>query len=556
MEGKMQEYQKWKNYEGLEESLKQELAKLTEEEINDAFFKNLEFGTGGIRGIMGVGTNRMNIYTLTKANYGYANFLLKHFKNPQVVIAYDNRKNSNEFALISARVLGTLGIKTYLFKEITPTPVLSFAIRYLKANGGIVITASHNPPIYNGYKVYNADGSQLNPEFAKEVLDEANKLEDIFSFTPKTKEELEKEGLIQYLDDEVYNAYLNLVKKLSLNNLKKDNFKIVFTSLHGTSSHLGFKLLKELGYDVILVEEQSVPDPEFSTVKSPNPENKEAFNYALRYAKKYNADLCLATDPDADRIGVMYKDNREYKFLDGNQIGALMLYYLVNNRNDLTNKVMFNTIVTSRLGEEIAKAKGIEVFSTLTGFRYIAEQIKLLEGTDKEFFFGYEESNGYLVADFVRDKDSLQSMLVMAELTNYYKQQGMTLSDVLEEIYEKYGYYINETISYTYTGIEGMEKINRLMEHFRTFNFSRINIDRKEDYLYQTVNGEPGLIKLPKSNVLKFYLEDGSWFALRPSGTEPKIKLYISVRGSEREICANKFKKLKAYLEKIISEVQ
>ena len=552
----MQEYQKWKNYEGLEESLKQELAKLTEEEINDAFFKNLEFGTGGIRGIMGVGTNRMNIYTLTKANYGYANFLLKHFKNPQVVIAYDNRKNSNEFALISARVLGTLGIKTYLFKEITPTPVLSFAIRYLKANGGIVITASHNPPIYNGYKVYNADGSQLNPEFAKEVLDEANKLEDIFSFTPKTKEELEKEGLIQYLDDEVYNAYLNLVKKLSLNNLKKDNFKIVFTSLHGTSSHLGFKLLKELGYDVILVEEQSVPDPEFSTVKSPNPENKEAFNYALRYAKKYNADLCLATDPDADRIGVMYKDNREYKFLDGNQIGALMLYYLVNNRNDLTNKVMFNTIVTSRLGEEIAKAKGIEVFSTLTGFRYIAEQIKLLEGTDKEFFFGYEESNGYLVADFVRDKDSLQSMLVMAELTNYYKQQGMTLSDVLEEIYEKYGYYINETISYTYTGIEGMEKINRLMEHFRTFNFSRINIDRKEDYLYQTVNGEPGLIKLPKSNVLKFYLEDGSWFALRPSGTEPKIKLYISVRGSEREICANKFKKLKAYLEKIISEVQ
>lgn len=552
----MQEFEKWKNYEKLEESLKEELSNLKEEEIKDAFYKNLEFGTGGIRGIMGVGTNRMNIYTLNKANYGYAQFLNKHYTNPKVVIAYDNRKNSYEFALSSARTLATHGVKVYLFKEITPTPVLSFAIRYLKTDGGVVITASHNPPIYNGYKVYANDGSQLNPIYAKEVLDEANKLEDIFSLDLKSVDELKTSGMIEFLDDSVYDAYISEVKKLTLNNLKKDKFKVVFTPLHGTSARLGKRLLTELGYNVIVVEEQCVPDPNFSTVKSPNPENKEAFAYAIRYAKQHDADLCIATDPDADRIGIVYKETRDYKFLDGNQIGALMLYYLVNNRKDLKNKVMFNTIVTSKLGEEIVKSKGIEVISTLTGFRFITEQISLLENTDKSFFFGYEESNGYLVSDFVRDKDSLQSMLIVAELTNYYKQQGMNLTDVLEEIYEKYGYYINETISYTFSGIDGLNKINRLMDYFRKINFTRINIDRKEDYLLQTVNGEEGVIKLPKANVLKFYLEDGSWFALRPSGTEPKFKLYISVRGSEREVCSNKFKKLKAYLEKLISEVK
>src|SRR5690554_249292 len=552
----MQEYIKWKNYEGLREDLKEELNSLSDEEINDAFYKHLEFGTGGIRGIMGVGINRMNIYTLNKANYGYAKFLLNHFNNPTVVIAYDNRKNSRLFAESSASLLASMGIKVYFFPEITPTPVLSFAIRYLKTSGGIVITASHNPPIYNGYKVYANDGSQLSPELAKEVIDEASKLEDIFSLNPKPYKVLVAEGLIEVLDDNVNDAYISEAKKLSVNKLDSTSFKIVLTPLHGTSWKLGKRLLNELGYDVILVDEQCVADPNFSTVKSPNPEDKDAFTYAIRYAKANDADLCLATDPDADRIGIAYKDNDEYKIIDGNQIGALMLYYLVENRKDLSNMIMYNTIVTSKLGEEIVMSKGIDVFSTLTGFRYITEQIRNIENTDKKFFFGYEESLGYLASDFVRDKDALQSMVILAELTNFYIQQGKTITDVLEEIYQKYGYYKEETISYVFPGIEGITKIQNLMDFFRNTTFDNLKIIRKEDYLLQAVNNEKGKINLPISNVLKYYLEDESWFAIRPSGTEPKLKIYYSVKADSRDKCTEKSNKLKTVLENIINEVK
>lgn len=552
----MQEYIKWKNYEGLSEDLKEELNSLSEKEINDAFYKHLEFGTGGIRGIMGVGINRMNIYTLNKANYGYAKFLLNHFNNPTVVIAYDNRKNSRLFAESSASLLASMGIKVYFFPEITPTPVLSFAIRYLKTSGGIVITASHNPPIYNGYKVYANDGSQLSPELAKEVIDEASKLEDIFSLNPKPYKDLVAEGLIEVLDDNVNDAYISEAKKLSVNKLDSTSFKIVLTPLHGTSWKLGKRLLNELGYDVILVDEQCVADPNFSTVKSPNPEDKDAFTYAIRYAKANDADLCLATDPDADRIGIAYKDNDEYKIIDGNQIGALMLYYLVENRKDLSNMIMYNTIVTSKLGEEIVMSKGIDVFSTLTGFRYITEQIRNIENTDKKFFFGYEESLGYLASDFVRDKDALQSMVILAELTNFYIQQGKTITDVLEEIYQKYGYYKEETISYVFPGIEGITKIQNLMDFFRNTTFDNLKIIRKEDYLLQAVNNEKGKINLPISNVLKYYLEDESWFAIRPSGTEPKLKIYYSVKADSRDKCTEKLNKLKTVLENIINEVK
>lgn len=555
----MQDFKIWQTYEKLNDELRDELNKLKDEEIEEAFHANLEFGTGGIRGIMGVGTNRMNVYTLGKANYGYGKYLLKHYKNPCVVIAYDNRKNSFEFAIDSARVLGSLGIKSYIFSEITPTPILSFAIRHLKADGGIVITASHNPPKYNGYKVYDNDGSQLSPALADEVIKESEKIDNIFEVNKSEINDLKANGFIDFLDDGVYNAYLEKVKGISLNpTLNKSKLKIAFTPLHGTSARLGVKLLTELGYNVIPVREQIVPDPNFSTVKSPNPENFEAFTLAVQYAKEHDADLCLATDPDADRIGLAYKDGNDYIHLTGNQIGAIILYYMVNNLRDLDNMVMFNTIVTSKIGEEIVKDKGIEVGSTLTGFRYIAEQARLLEGTKKRFFFGYEESYGYLVSDFVRDKDSLQSMLILAELVNYYKLQGKNLTNILEEIYSKYGYFLEETINFTYEGLEGSKKITRIMDYFRITEFKEIINQRvvlREDYLNQTIYIKKDMA-LPKSNVLKFHLEDGTWLALRPSGTEPKLKVYISVKSKNKEESKNKLQDLKQVLVKLVNEVK
>ena len=552
------EYEIWKNYKNLEPNLKAELDSLTDEEIKEAFHSDLEFGTGGIRGIMGVGTSRMNIYTLRIANYGYGNFLLNKYKNPVVVIAYDNRKNSYEFAIDSARTLASFGIKVYLFREITPTPVLSFAIRHLKADGGIVITASHNPPIYNGYKVYHNDGGQLVPELADMVISESKKVEDIFSLDINELDSLLKEKKIEFLDDSVNVAYIEEVKNITLNNnFDKSNCKIVFTPLHGTSANLGVRILDSLGYNVIPVEEQMVKDPNFSTVKSPNPENHEAFTLAIKYAKANNADLCIATDPDADRIGIAYRDKDEYKLITGNQIGAIILYYLVNNRKNLSNHVMLNTIVTSNLGAEIVKSKGIEVISTLTGFRYIAEQIKLLEGTNKKFFFGYEESFGYLVSDFVRDKDSLQSMVILAELTNYYLHQNKTLTAVLEEIYSIYGYFVEETMNFTYEGLSGAKKINDIMDFFRVNELREIinlKVEKIEDYS-KDIELNNGLV-YPKANVLKYYLEDGTWFALRPSGTEPKLKIYISIKSKNKKESEIKLQKLKNELVSLVEEVK
>ncbi|MCK9470752.1 MAG: phospho-sugar mutase [Bacilli bacterium] len=556
---KMNDFLKWKNYEKLDKELRLELENLSEEEIEEAFFGDLEFGTGGIRGIMGPGTNRMNIYTLGKTNYGYGKFLLNHYKNPKVVIAYDNRKNSYEFAINSARVLGKLGIKSYIFREITPTPVLSYAIRYLKADGGIVITASHNPPKYNGYKVYASDGSQLSPSLADEVIKEASKVEDIFIVESAELNELVANGTIEFLDDTVNDAYLKEAKKLECNpNLDKSKLKIVFTPLHGTSARLGYKLLTELGYNVIPVREQMVKDPNFQTVTSPNPESFSAFELAVEYMKNNNADIAIATDPDADRIGLVYRVGDEYIHLNGNQTGAIILYYLVNNRNDLNNMIMYNTIVTSKLGEEIVKSKGIEVVSVLTGFRYITEQIRLLKGTKNKFFFGYEESYGYLLNEFVRDKDALQTMVILSELVNYYKLNGKTIADVLEEIYLEYGYFVEETINFTFEGLVGTKKIANIMDHFRNLEIKEIikkKVTLKVDYLNEKLYNKLGHL-LPKANVLKFYLEDGTWFALRPSGTEPKIKIYISVKSLNRDEGHKKLLKLKDALVEVVNEVK
>lgn len=557
----MEQVKKWQNFSQLDAELKEELNHLTEEQLQDAFYTDLTFGTGGIRGVMGVGTNRMNIYTLRKANYGYGKFILKYHKNPSVVIAYDSRKNSLLFAKESARVLATMGIKCYLFAEITPTPVLSFAIRFMKAQGGIVITASHNPPKYNGYKVYDEFGCQLVPDLADEVIAFIQASDDVFAIPAFEFLDLEKNKMIFWIGDEVNNQYLKKVKAISIHpNLRTDDFKVVFTPLHGTSAKLGKKLLNDIGYNTICVEEQMIPDGQFSTVKSPNPENAEAFTYAISYAKAHNADICIATDPDADRVGMAINVNHEFQLLTGNQTGAILLYYLVNERKINHPSVVFNTIVTSELGAKIARSKNIEVISTLTGFKFIGQQAQLLENTNKHFFFGYEESYGYVVSDFVRDKDSLQALLLCSEVANFYKKQGKNLLQVLDEIYSKFGYYIDEQINFNLEGQKGSEMIDKILTFFRKTPINQVanfQIKMKEDYLLgkRYENNQVSNIILPPSNVLKFIFNDDSWFVLRPSGTEPKMKVYFSINALNIEQATIKFALIKTEVLEMIKKV-
>lgn len=559
--------EKWKS-SVLPKELQDELNSLEENSLYDAFYKDLEFGTGGMRGIIGVGTNRMNIYTLRKANYGYAKYLLDNRKNNvSCVIAYDCRHKSLEFAKESALVLVKYGIKVYLFSKITPTPELSFAIRYLKADGGIVITASHNPPKYNGYKIYDSDGCQLVPDLAQKVVENISDCPDVLQMELGDFDEYVKKGNIVWLDEQIDDAYLEEVKNISINNnLNKDDFKVVFTPLHGTSRYLGPRLLKELGYNFILVEEQMVQDPNFSTVSLPNPEDKKAFDLSIKYAKENNADICIATDPDADRVGLAVKYNDEYVLLNGNQTGALLIYYLVNNRiidKDRTG-VIFNTIVTSPLGVKIGESYGLESFSTLTGFKFIGEQAKLLENDKMRFFyFGYEESYGYVIKDFVRDKDSLQALLMCSEMACYYKNQNKTLIDVLNEIYNKYGYYEDDLVNIGLEGAEGAKRIDRILNHFRTsssLNFDSFKVTVKEDYYTQKRFDYEKQIEsnltLPISNVIKYYLNDGSFFVLRPSGTEPKMKLYICGCSTNKEVTRKKISEIKEKVMRIINEVK
>lgn len=554
---------KWQNFKNLDSDLKRELESLNEEELNDAFYTDLTFGTGGMRGILGPGTNRMNIYTIRRANYGYGKYILmEKGNNHSVVIAYDCRKNSLLFAKESARVLATMGIKVFLFNKITPTPELSFAVRYLKTSGGIVVTASHNPPIYNGYKIYDNSGCQLVPDLADIVIKEINNAPDAFDINVKEYEELVNEGLIEVLDESVDDAYLEKVKSISLHNeIDKSNFKVVFTSLHGTSSVLGQRLLKEMGYNFIPVKEQMVADGNFSTVKSPNPENSEAFTLAIEYAKENNADICVATDPDADRVGLAVLDNGSYKLLTGNQTGPILIKYLAENRKLDKQNVLFNTIVTSSLGSEVAKKYGIETVSTLTGFKFIGEQAKLLEGTEKEFFFGYEESYGYVASDFVRDKDSLQALLLCSEIACFYKNKGKNLVQVLNDIYEEFGYYQESLININLAGEDGAKKITRTLDYFRdkiNFNISNLKALVKEDYLLQKKYDENGVssLTLPKSNVIKYFLDDGSWFVLRPSGTEPKMKIYISAVTNDLEKSKARVTEIKENVLKIVNEIE
>lgn len=562
-----EEFDKWFRYKKLDVELRQELEKMNEETMKDSFYKSLEFGTGGMRGVIGAGTNRMNTYTIRKANYGFGKYLSQKYKGELergVVIAHDNRHKSVEFSKESACVLASFGIKSYLFESLRPTPELSFAVRHLGAIGGIVVTASHNPPKYNGYKIYDEDGCQLVPRFADKVIEYVNEVEDVFNIDFLDFDEALNQGLIEIIGEDIDKEYLDMVDTVQLNPDVDKNIKIVFTPLHGTSAKIGLITLERNGYNVIPVKEQLVPDPDFSTVKSPNPENTSAFEMAIEYGKKHHADILIATDPDADRLGVAVLHNYEYILLTGNQTGAILVDYILKTRKTqgtLPKKGMvYNTIVTSEFGATIAKSYGMEVESTLTGFKFIGEKAKEIENTEYEFVFGYEESYGYVIKDFVRDKDSIQALLLLSEVANLSKRRGLTLYDYLLELYKTHGFYKEDLVNIVLEGAAGEARIKEIIDYFRDnkpTSMLGLRIFKAEDYLTRTRYYEKHTdeINLPISNVLKFVLEDGSWFVLRPSGTEPKLKIYVGVLGNSLEDSESKNKAIKEAVINIIDKI-
>ncbi|MEK5125853.1 phospho-sugar mutase [Bacillus sp. FSL R9-9492] len=548
-----QEFSRWLSYAELDAELKEQLENMKQDEkkIEDSFYKNLEFGTGGMRGELGAGTNRLNVYTVRKATKGLAMFIEKlgeEAKKRGVVVAYDSRHKSPEFAMEVAATLGAHGITTYVFESLRPTPVLSFAVRHLHTASGIVLTASHNPPEYNGYKVYGEDGGQLPPKEADELISYVNAVENELTVEVADVEQLKADGLLHIIGQEVDDAYaaeLNnvIINKEMVKEVGKD-LKIVFTPLHGTSNISVRRGLEEVGFtDVTVVKEQELPDPNFSTVKSPNPEEHAAFEYAIRDGEKVGADVLIATDPDADRLGVAVRNHDgEFQVLTGNQTGALMLDYLLSQKKENgtlpENGVVLKTIVTSEIGRTIAKAYGLDTVDTLTGFKFIGEKIKQYEESGQyDFQFGYEESYGYLIRPFCRDKDAVQSVLFACEVAAYYKSQGKTLYDGLLEVFKKYGFFREDLVSLTLKGKDGAEQIQKMMATFRENppkEVAGLTVVAVEDYKESIIttlqDGNKEEIHLPKSNVLKYQLEDGSWFCLRPSGTEPKIKFYFGVQ--------------------------
>ncbi|TRM10834.1 phospho-sugar mutase [Lentibacillus cibarius] len=549
-------YEKWMNCEGLDSHLKQELEAISNqpEVLEDAFYRDLAFGTGGMRGVLGPGTNRLNRYTVRKAVNGLCHYLKKHCVNVYdrgVAVSYDSRYMSKAFALETAKVLGAHGIKAYVFNTLHPTPLLSFAVRYLGAAAGVMITASHNPPEYNGFKVYNEDGGQITPNEAAAITEEIEKTEDELSVPVIEQAELEAHDLLTWGGQEVDNAYLEQLKSItkldSIEQQQEKDLQIVFTPLHGTAHNLVVQALKQLNfYQVDVVEEQATPDPEFSTVASPNPEEHQAFTMAIDLAKRSNADILIGTDPDADRLGAaVTNDMGEYTVLTGNQLGALMLDYRLKTTNPklLANARMIKTIVTSELGRRIADNYGVKTIDTLTGFKYIGEKIRQFDATGESFTFGYEESYGYLISDVVRDKDAVQAAVFACEMAYYWKKQGKTLYDALHSLYEQYGYYLEDMISLKLTGKEGTDKISSIMQVARTESLTDIggvNVQAVEDYWsgkrITPHTGQTEQIELPRENVVKFLLDDDCWVCLRPSGTEPKLKCYVGVRGdSEKE---------------------
>jgi phosphoglucomutase len=552
------QYNKWTSFSALESEWKEALADRegNEGELEDCFYKNLEFGTGGMRGEIGPGPNRMNTYTIRRAAEGLARFIEKQgseAKERGVAIAFDSRHKSRQFALESALTLGNHGIRTYLFHDLRPTPELSFAVRHLNANAGIVITASHNPPEYNGFKVYGEDGGQLPPGPADELVEYVNEIEDELNIEVADELELKGNRLLQVVSDEIDEAYNNelksiLVKKEIIEEFGKQ-VKVVFTPLHGAANIPVRRVLESSGFSqVTVVPEQELPDPNFSTVKSPNPEEHAAFELAINLGQELEADVLLATDPDGDRVGVAVKNpDGEYVVLTGNQTGALMLDYILSQKKEQQtlpeNGVVLKTIVTSEIGRAVADQYNLKTVDTLTGFKFIGEKIKEYEQTGKHsFLFGYEESYGYLIGDFVRDKDAVQACLLAAELAAYYKSRDMNLYDGLIELFDKYGYYQEGLESLTLKGKAGIEQINQILASFRATPPTDLDgrkvvaiEDYKSSKATNVLTGVEEVIQLPASNVLKYKLEDGSWFCIRPSGTEPKIKFYFGVNKESLE---------------------
>ena len=562
---------KWEKFEGLEDYLKTQLENFSEKEKEEAFYAPLEFGTAGMRGIVGPGINRMNIYTVRQATEGLARLIETYgeeAKKRGVAIAHDSRHFSPEFALESAKVLVKHGIKAYVFEDLRPTPELSYAVRHLHTFAGIMITASHNPAAYNGYKVYGEDGGQMPPKDADALTEYVRQVENPLAVDVVTKEELEQSALFEWIGEAVDTAYLEEIKSVSVNpSLLSDtkDLSVVYTPLHGTGLMLTKRALYQAGFTGLqIVSEQAVPDGDFTTVKSPNPEEAGAFEYAIRLGEETKADVLLATDPDADRMGAAVRQpDGTYQVITGNQIAAILLDYLLFAHQKAgtlpANAAAVKSIVSSELPTVIAEHYGAKMVNVLTGFKFIAEQIKNYEETNAHtFMFGFEESYGYLVQPFVRDKDAIQAVLLLTEVAAHFKSEGKTLYDGLQALYEKYGYFLEKTISVTVQGLEGPAKIKALLDGLRKevpSNFGGIKVSVAQDFaVNQQVDAEGVVseIGLPTSNVLKYILEDGSWIAVRPSGTEPKIKFYMGVKAATQEEAEEKLAKFQKDLDAYI----
>ena len=562
---------KWEKFEGLEDYLKTQLENFSEKEKEEAFYAPLEFGTAGMRGIVGPGINRMNIYTVRQATEGLARLIETYgeeAKKRGVAIAHDSRHFSPEFAIESAKVLVKHGIKAYVFEELRPTPELSYAVRHLHTFAGIMITASHNPAAYNGYKVYGEDGGQMPPKDADALTEYVRQVENPLAVDVITKEELEQSALFEWIGEAVDTAYLEEIKSVSVNpSLLSDtkDLSVVYTPLHGTGLMLTKRALDQAGFTGLqIVSEQAVPDGDFTTVKSPNPEEAGAFEYAIRLGEETKADVLLATDPDADRMGAAVRQpDGTYQVITGNQIAAILLDYLLFAHQKAgtlpTNAAAVKSIVSSELPTVIAEHYGAKMVNVLTGFKFIAEQIKNYEETNAHtFMFGFEESYGYLVQPFVRDKDAIQAVLLLTEVAAHFKSEGKTLYDGLQALYEKYGYFLEKTISVTVQGLEGPAKIKALLDGLRKevpSNFGSIKVAVAQDFAVNQQVDSQGVtseIGLPTSNVLKYILEDGSWIAVRPSGTEPKIKFYMGVKAATQEEAQEKLVKFQKDLDAYI----
>ena len=562
----MEIYNQWLESDYFDADTKKELENIkgNEKEIEDRFYTDLEFGTAGLRGIIAAGTNRINIYTVRRATFGLANYIIKNTTEEEkargVVIAHDNRHMSREFCLEAANTLAACGIKAYIFDSLRTTPELSFAVRKLHTIAGIVITASHNPPEYNGYKVYWEDGAQVMPEIASAITAEVNAITD-YSTIPTIKDE--QKDLVVMLGAEQDTAFIEAVKtqviKTDLVKKVGKEFKIVYTPLCGTGNVPVTRALAEVGFEnVIVVPEEQNPDPNFAGIEYPNPEEHKALTRGIALAKAEGADLVIATDPDCDRVGVAVKTTTgDYALLTGNQIGAMLTNYIIESskeENKLDPKAtLVKTIVTSEFGADIARANNWDVIKVLTGFKFIGQKIKSFEESgDRTYLFGYEESYGYLVGTHARDKDGVVASLLISEMAAYYYDKGMSLYEGLQELYKKYGYFKEKTISLTLKGIEGLAKIKEIITYFRENDIKEFNntkvVDLK-DY-------QKGIDDLPKSNVLKYFLEDGSWIAVRPSGTEPKLKFYVAVKGQDEAECAGKIANIESDINKIIDQVK